>query len=181
MATARHPDPSGADADFDAAPAGAALAALDALDLRLLDEFQRDFPLAERPWTVLGARLGLDETAVLARLDRLRRLGCIARVGPVFAPKRAGASLLAALAVPPERLDAVADYVSAQPEINHNYAREHAYNLWFVLTAADEAALDAALARIEAATGLAVLRLPLEREYHIDLGFRLGRDAPVRP
>ena len=76
----------------------------------------------------------------------------------------------------------VAAIVSAQPEVNHNYEREPAglddFNLWFVLTAADAAALDAAIARIEAATGLTVMRLPLEREYHIDLGFRLHGGRP---
>lgn len=167
-------------AAFPAAPA--ASFALDALDWRLLDEFQRDFPLDAQPWARIGERLGLGADAVLARLTRLQALGCIARVGPVFAPKRAGASLLAALAVAPQRLAEVAAIVSAQPEVNHNYEREPAglddFNLWFVLTAADAAALDAAIARIESATGLTVMRLPLEREYHIDLGFRLHGGRP---
>lgn len=167
-------------AAFPAAPS--ASFTLDALDWRLLDEFQRDFPLDAQPWARIGERLGLGADAVLARLTRLQALGCIARVGPVFAPKRAGASLLAALAVAPPRLAEVAAIVSAQPEVNHNYEREPAglddFNLWFVLTAADAAALDAAIARIESATGLTVMRLPLEREYHIDLGFRLHGGRP---
>lgn len=166
-------------AAFPAAPS--ASFALDALDWRLLDEFQRDFPLDAQPWARIGERLGLGADAVLARLTRLQALGCIARVGPVFAPKRAGASLLAALAVAPQRLAEVAAIVSAQPEVNHNYEREPAgldFNLWFVLTAADADALDAAIARIESATGLTVMRLPLEREYHIDLGFRLHGGRP---
>lgn len=165
-----------------ASATAAASFVLDALDWRLLDEFQRDFPLDARPWARIGERLGLSEDAVLARLARLQALGCIARVGPVFAPQRAGASLLAALAVAPPRLAEIAAIVSAQPEVNHNYEREPAglddFNLWFVLTAADAAALDAAIARIEAATGLTVMRLPLEREYHIDLGFRLHGERP---
>ena len=65
--------------------------------------------------------------------------------------------------------------------MNHSYAREHAWNLWFVQTGPDRAAVDAALDRIRAATGLEVLDLPLLRPFNIDLGFSLkgaGRMAP---
>ena len=97
----------------------------------------------------------------------------MARVGAVFAPKRIGASTLAAIAVPPERLATVADVVNRFPEVNHNYEREHRYNLWFVVTAGSEGRLQAALGAIERATALPLLRLPLVQEYHIDLGFAL--------
>jgi DNA-binding Lrp family transcriptional regulator len=72
--------------------------------------------------------------------------------------------------------------VSARPEVNHNYQREHRYNLWFVATAADQALLDRALREIERETGCAVIALPLEQEYHIDLGFDLNsaHKHPVR-
>ena len=76
-----------------------------ALDFRLLNDFQRDFPLCPAPFAELAARLGVAESAVLRLLEALRRQGKIARVGAVFAPKRIGASTLAAMAVPPERLD----------------------------------------------------------------------------
>jgi hypothetical protein len=94
-------------------------------------------------------------------------------VGPVFAPQRAGASTLAALAVPEERLESVAGQVSAYAEVNHNYQREHAWNLWFVVTAPDQQRVEQVLADIEAVTGLRVLNLPLQRAFYIDLGFPL--------
>jgi siroheme decarboxylase len=75
------------------------------------------------------------------------------------------------MAVPPGRLAEVAELVSRFPEVNHNYEREHRFNLWFVLTARDRSRLDAVLAAIAAATGLPVLDLPMLEEYHIDLGF----------
>jgi DNA-binding Lrp family transcriptional regulator len=55
------------------------------------------------------------EKVVLGRLENLRRDGKISRVGAVFAPKRIGASTLAAMAVPPEKLDAVAAAVNRFP------------------------------------------------------------------
>ncbi len=147
-------------------------------DLRLLDACQRGFPLHPAPFAAIGARLGVAEAEVLARLQRLHAAGALSRIGPVFAPNRVGASLLAALAVPEAALEAVAARVSALPETNHNYAREHRWNLWFVLTGPDRGHLDAVLDRLETDTGLAALRLPLEREYRIDLAFALSDLGP---
>ena len=146
---------------------------LNPLQRRLLDEFQDGFPLEERPFAAIGAQLGLDEDEVIARLEDLRAAQLISRVGPVFRPNRVGASTLAALAVPPERLDEVAELVSRYDEVNHNYEREHHYNLWFVATAPDRARLGQVLAEIEQRTGLAVLDLPLIEDYFINLGFPL--------
>jgi DNA-binding Lrp family transcriptional regulator len=158
----------------------------EAIDFRLLNDFQRDFPLCPAPFAELADRLGVAENAVLRLLETLRRQGKISRVGAVFAPKRIGASTLAAMAVPPEQLAAVAETVNRFPEVNHNYEREHRYNLWFVVTAGSEGRLQAALGAIEQAAGQPLLRLPLLQEYHIDLGFSLdgkgkqGQPAPVR-
>ena len=144
-----------------------------ALDFRLLNDFQRNFPLCPAPFAELAAKLGVAEGAVLRMLEQLRREGKISRVGAVFAPKRIGASTLAAMAVPPEKLGRVAEAVNRFPEVNHNYEREHRYNLWFVVTAGSEGRLQAALGAIEQAAGYPILKLPLLQEYHIDLGFAL--------
>jgi DNA-binding Lrp family transcriptional regulator len=147
--------------------------ALSKLQKHLLNDFQRDFPLSPTPFRDLAESLGVAEADVLENLRDLSESQAISRVGPVFAPKRVGASTLAALAVPGERLEEVAEWVSQLPEVNHNYEREHRYNLWFVLTAPDQERLEAVLADIERRTGLAVLSLPLLEDFHIDLGFPL--------
>ena len=144
---------------------------LDDIDRRLLDEHQRGFPLCERPFAEVGRCLGIGEAEVIARLRRLTAAGAVSRVGAVLAPRRIGASTLAAMAVPPERINEVAELVNTFPEVNHNYEREHRFNLWFVLTAPDRGDLEQVLDAIAAATGLAVLDLPMLEEYHIDLGF----------
>lgn len=150
----------------------------DALDFQLLNDFQRDFPLVSAPFAELASRLGVGEKVVLGRLENLRREGKISRVGAVFAPKRIGASTLAAMAVPPEKLEVVAAAVNRFPEVNHNYEREHRYNLWFVVTAASEGRLQASLGAIEQAAGYPLLALPLLEEFHIDLGFCLNGGKP---
>ena len=146
---------------------------LDALDRRLLDEFQRDFPLVSRPYEVLAERLGISGAEVQSRLQRLKDTGAVSRVGAVFKPHAVGASTLAALAVPPEDLERVAELVSAIPEVNHNYQREHAFNLWFVICADDRLAVQRTLREIRRRTGLEPLDLPLLEDFHIDLGFPL--------
>jgi len=147
------------------------IAPLDALERRLVDGWQRGFPLVPRPYAAIAAALGTTEREVIAAVARRLADGVVSRVGAVFRPNVVGASTLAAIAVPRERLAEVARAVSAHEEVNHNYEREHAFNLWFVATAPDAAHLDAALASIEREAGLAVIRLPLVRDYWIDLGF----------
>jgi DNA-binding Lrp family transcriptional regulator len=156
-----------------------------ALDFRLLNEFQRGFPLTSSPFAELARQLEVDELDVLEALRRLSVEGVVSRVGAVFSPRRMGASTLAALAVPPERLDAVADAVSACPEVNHNYERENHWNLWFVATAPNVAHLERVLAQIATQSVCPLIRLPLQEEFHIDLGFDLkgarGKQAVTRP
>lgn len=153
---------------------------MDATDARLLDEYQRDLPLVARPFAVIAEHLAIAEHEVIARLARLQETGAIARVGATVRPNTAGASTLAALAVPELQIDAIARIVGAEPGVNHSYLREDHWNLWFVATAPDGAALAASLARIEAATGLRVLDLRLKRAFNIDLGFRLtGAPRPM--
>jgi DNA-binding Lrp family transcriptional regulator len=162
---------------------------LDAASYRLLNAWQRGFPLEPRPFAAIARTCGLDEADVIQRFAQLRSRGLIDRIGPVFRPNTAGASTLAAMAVPPERLEAVAWQVTRHAGVNHNYERENRINLWFVATAPSAAALQETLCAIERDTALQVLRLPLLEEFHIDLGFDLedhsvpreARAAPVAP
>ena len=151
---------------------------MDDLDLRLLDDFQRDLPLVPQPFAAMAAQLNTCEADVITRLRSLQNVGRIARVGATCRPNTAGASTLAALQIPAARIEEIAALVSAEPGVNHSYLREGDWNLWFVATAAGQDRLDASLGRIEAATGLPVLSLPLVRAFNIDLGFPL--DGPRR-
>lgn len=142
-----------------------------ALELRLLNDYQHDFPLQSEPFAAIAGRLGVDQDDVLRTLVRFQQQGTVSRVGAVFRPRSIGASTLAALAVAEDKLDEVALMVSSYPEVNHNYQREHHYNLWFVVAAPDDVALQRVLKEIEDRSGCKVLFLPLVEDYHIDLGF----------
>ncbi len=148
------------------------------LELQLLNDFQRDFPLTPKPFARIARCIGTDETTLLAMLRRLQENGTVSRVGAVFRPHRVGASTLAALAAPPDRLEGIAARISARPEVNHNYQREHRYNLWFVVAAPDSTRVHQVLDEIETESGCSVLYLPMIEDYHIDLGFDLtGRST----
>lgn len=153
---------------------------VDATGFRLLNEWQRGFPIVPRPFARIAEAVGGSEDTVLAAYRRMMAQGLVSRVGAVFAPRRLGASALAALAAPPARLEEVAARVSREPSINHNYQREHRFNLWFVVTAASRAHLQEVVAGIERDTGCVVIVLPLEEEFHIDLGFDLKEGSEGR-
>ena len=145
---------------------------------RLIDGWQRGLPLTPRPFLAIAEALGLGEARVLELLRGLDAGGILSRVGATVRPNSAGASLLAAMRVDPACLEAIAAIVSAEACVNHNYEREHAFNLWFVVTAPDRDALGATLSRLRQATRHDILELPMERAYFLDLGFPL--DGPGR-
>lgn len=150
------------------------LANMTDIELHLLNDFQRDFPLVPAPFEVVAGSLGVTETVVLETLAKLQTCGKVSRVGAVFSPHSIGASTLAALAIPPDELDKVAQLVSSYAEVNHNYEREHRYNLWFVVTAASESRIEEVLDEIERHTSYQPLHLPMLEGFHIDLGFDLS-------
>lgn len=143
------------------------------IERRLLNDWQQHFPLSSTPYADMARELNVSETEVLQTLARLQAQGSISRVGAVLRPNTVGVSTLAAMAVPAAELESVAALVSAHPEVNHNYEREHSLNLWFVVTAPDSVRLKQVLDDMASESGYEVLPFPLLEDYHIDLGFDL--------
>jgi len=152
----------------------------------IINNSQKGFPLTSNPYKTIAEQLAqvnivTNELEVFDAIDDLDSQEVLSRVGPVFDHKKAGASTLAALAVPAKDLDKVAGIVNQFDQVNHNYGREHSYNLWFVITASDMVALKSTIVNIELLTGLPVLVLPMEASYHIDLAFSInvtGEESP---
>jgi DNA-binding Lrp family transcriptional regulator len=144
--------------------------AIDDLDRRILNALQDGFPIAERPYGEAAARLGISEATLIARLEGLLEAGVLSRFGPLYnVAKMGGAMTLAAMRVPEARFDEVAAIVNAYAEVAHNYQRDHRFNMWFVLACETPQEIAAVLADIEARTGLAVLDLPKEEEFFLEL------------
>ncbi len=143
---------------------------MDELERAIVNRLQGGFPLAARPFAAAAAGLGTTEAALLEKLGAMLAAGTLTRFGPMYDAERlGGAFTLCAMRVPGDDFERVAALVNAHPEVAHNYARAHAYNLWFVLAAASREAIAPVIAAIEAETGYRVLDLPREQEYFIDL------------
>ena len=156
--------------------------ALDELDWRLMNGWQRALPLVPRPFQVIAERMDTTEDRIISRLENLIDSGAISRVGATCRPNTLAASTLAAVAAPKERIDEVAYIINAQEGVNHSYLRENEWNIWFVATGPDRAFVDSILDRISRETGLRVLDLRLMRPFNVDLGFALdGSNALPAP
>lgn len=145
---------------------------IDARDMQLLNAFQHDFPLVDRPYEQMGQVLGMSEEEVMDRLRRLSASHAISRVGAVLRT-RFGCSTLAAMEVPLEEVEEVAAIINSFPEINHNYEREHRINIWFVVVAENETSLTSVLEKIQNQCHHPVHVMPMVEEYHVNLGFPL--------
>jgi DNA-binding Lrp family transcriptional regulator len=144
---------------------------IDDIDAALIDGFQSGFPVRERPFEAVGDALGVSADEALARVERLRDDGVFRRFGAVLNPPVIGSSTLAAVSVPEDRFDEVAAVINEYRQVNHNYARDHEWNMWFVVTAGSRERRDEILADIERRTGCSVLVLPMLTDYYIDLEF----------
>jgi len=149
---------------------------LDELDRRIIAGTQGDFPICEAPYAVVAAQLGIAEDELLERLRRLLADKVLTRFGPMYQVERmGGAFVLAALAVPEARYEAVCAQVNAFAEVAHNYRREHALNMWFVLATETPGGIAEAIAGIERVTGLPVYAFPKEREYFVEMKLEVRR------
>lgn len=145
---------------------------------QLLNDYQQGMPMVSEPYSEMARELNqkgfsVSENDVIDSLKSLQERGMVSRVGAVFKPQRVGSSTLAAIAVPDKRMEEVAQIVNHFSQVNHNYKREHHFNLWFVVTASSQQEVEHVLQKIEQQTGLSVMNLPMEQDYHIDLGFPL--------
>ncbi|RXH22413.1 protein nirG [Bradyrhizobium nanningense] len=145
---------------------------MDPTEKAIINGLQGGFPLTHRPYRDAGAQLGLSEGEMIEEIGNLLARGQLSRFGPLWnAEALGGAVCLAAMAVPPDRFDEVAELVNAHPEIAHNYQRDHELNMWFVVSTDAPARIDQVIAEIERETGLGVRAMPKTREFFV--GFRV--------
>ncbi|HPZ42621.1 MAG TPA: AsnC family transcriptional regulator [Bacillota bacterium] len=147
----------------------------DALDKKLLNMIQSNFPLVPEPYRELGNALGITEEEVIARLQSLMESGVIRRLGGVFDSRKLGYSgTLCAMNVPDERIRAVAGVVNSFDEVTHNYLREDYFNMWFTVLAPTVSRLGEILDEIRELTGIQeILTLPSENVFKIRVNFDL--------
>lgn len=148
---------------------------MDPRAIRIINGLQSGFPLVGRPYAMAAESLGVSEDGLIEGIAELAATGLITRFGPFFHAERLGGGLtLAALRVPASDFDWVTEVVNAQPEVAHNYAREHPFNMWFVVATEKRDEIAGVLERIQTLTSLEVFNLPKLEEYR--LGFQVQLD-----
>ena len=75
--------------------------------------------------------------------------------------------------MPEAQFEQTAEQVNAFQEVAHNYARDHAFNMWFVLATETPERIDEVVAEIEEVTGYRVYNLPKKEEYFVGLRFEV--------
>jgi DNA-binding Lrp family transcriptional regulator len=145
---------------------------VDEIDRLIINALQGGFPICQRPFAIAAQPLGLSEDELLCRVQRLLERGILSRFGPLYHAERLGGGLtLAAMQVPEDDFQRVAEIVNRFPEVAHNYAREHALNMWFVVATEVPQTLPAVLAEIAAQSGYPVYNLPKLDEFFIGVTF----------
>lgn len=140
------------------------------IDKAIINRLQQGFPICASPYRRVAEELGLTEADLLNRLQAMLAEGVLSRFGPMYhAELMGGALTLAALKVPDERFDEVAEIVNAFPEVAHNYARNHVLNMWFVLATERPEQVKRVIGEIERQTGLTVYNMPKISEYYVGL------------
>ncbi len=143
---------------------------LDEIDRRIVNRLQIGLPICDEPYREVAEELGLVERELIERLEALIDDRVLTRFGPLYDAERLGGALsLCAMKVPEEAFERVAEQVNGFPEVAHNYRREHAFNMWFVVATETPERKDEVLRRIEQSTGYRVFDLPKEKEYYVGL------------
>lgn len=148
---------------------------MDAVDKDILRELQGDLPIVKRPFKEIASRVGISEKELLKRVEKLIEEGVIRKFGLRIDSRKVGyASTLVAMKVPGEKLDEVAAKLNENPNVTHNYAREHEFNLWFTIIARNEKELQKTLEDIRRSIEHEdMINLPTRRKFKIKVKFHV--------
>ncbi len=148
---------------------------LTSLDKSLINLLQKGLPVCDRPFAEIADTLNnmgikTSEQEVIKQVNSLRENKILTRFGPMFdAACLGGAFTLAALAVPEEDFERVTEQVNSFEQIAHNYRRDHAFNMWFVIATESQAEIDQVIDAIEEKTQLPVLNTPKLEDFYVGL------------
>jgi DNA-binding Lrp family transcriptional regulator len=148
---------------------------MDSIDKKILNILQKEFPLTERPFQIVAEKCGISEEDALSRIQRLKDVGIIRRIGAVFDGAKLGrVSTLCAARVPQDKLEYFVSSVNMSKGVTHNYLRDNEYNVWFTLNAATAQDVEFFLADLKKKTGITdILDMRAVRTFKIDATFEV--------
>ncbi len=116
---------------------------MDNIDFEILLALQDGIPLEREPYATVATRLAITPDEVLERLKRLREEKVIRKFGLFLRKNTAGvvANAMVVWAVPSNRVQEVAEYLSKFREVTHCYERRTTakwrYNVYTVIHGAE--------------------------------------------
>jgi len=132
----------------------------DELDRKLIVATQGGLPLSPTPYAEVAAQLGVDESEVLARMQKLLDNGGIRRVGVVPNHYKLGYTFngMTVWDVADEAIDELGQQVGNLPFVSHCYRRPRhlpnwSYNLFAMVHGKTRAEVDEQIAAIRALLG----------------------------
>ena len=151
---------------------------LDAIDKKLLNLVQVEFPVTARPYKEIAEKLNVTEQEVIDRMKHLLEEDIIRRFGGVFNSRRLGyKGTLCAMKVPEKRIEEVTDIVNSYVAITHNYLRDHEYNIWFTILTNSQEKTQKIIDEIIERTGITdVLNLPAEKFFKVWVSFKVDEE-----
>ena len=157
---------------------------LDQLDRRLLDLVQDQIPAVACPFEVLGKKLGVSSTLVIARLHALKAgpKPVIRQISAIFDSSALGyCRTLVAARVAEDHLDQAAAQINDHPGVSHNYRRDHPFNLWYTLAVPPKSrlGLEKTVQELHERSGAISTRLfPTLKMYKLGVRLQLSDQAP---
>jgi DNA-binding Lrp family transcriptional regulator len=148
---------------------------MDAIDRKIINAIQSDFPISPQPYHDLGKQFHLPADEVLERVKALKAAGIIRRIGGNFHSHRLNyTSTLCAARVPEDKIDHFVEVVNNYPGVTHNYLRKHDYNVWFTFIASSMSSIEEALKEISKKTGVEeIYSLPAVKMFKIRVDFEV--------
>jgi siroheme decarboxylase len=126
----------------------------------LLNVIQDDVPLVDRPYKVLGEKIGSSEAEIVEMIRKLKETKILRQVSTIFDTRSLGwQSSLVACKAPEGKADQVAEILNEHPGVSHNYARRHDFNIWFTIAVPGNSNLQAHIDVLQAKSGAQSIRL----------------------
>ena len=124
-------------------------------DLALISALSEGLPLVDRPYRAVGAAIGLDEDAVIERIQAMRHAGIIRRFGIIVRHHELGfrANAMSVWDIPDEVVADLGRRLGDAPEVTLCYRRprrlpDWPYNLFCMIHGRDRAAVEAVIAQL---------------------------------
>ncbi|MCF6334866.1 MAG: hypothetical protein L3J12_03905 [Spirochaetales bacterium] len=142
-------------------------------DKNLLEEVQLDFPLLERPFEVIGRKIGISEDETIARIAYLKEENIIRDISAIFKAEPLGYKSTL-VAVKTESPLITAEKINMHNGVSHNYLRDHRYNIWFTITIRKELDFKTEITNLLGSEIRNFLILPSIKTYKIGVNFRFS-------